>query len=130
MYQQLTIVGNLGADPEMRYLPDGTAVTNLRMATNRKWTDGSGVQHDETVWFRVSVWGKMAEAANQYLTKGRQVMVIGRLKADEFGNPRTYQANDGSTRASFEIVAEQIKFLGGAGQTATGAPVAEDNDPF
>lgn len=130
MYQQLTIVGNLGADPEMRYLPDGTAVTNLRVATNRKWTDGSGAQRDETVWFRVSVWGKMAEAVNQYLTKGRQVMVVGRLKADDSGNPRTYQASDGSTRASFEIVAEQVKFLGGSsGQS--GAPAAQDDDsPF
>lgn len=136
MFQQLTIVGNLGADPEMRYMPDGTAVTNLRLATNRKWTDGSGNVREETTWFRVSVWGKQAEACNQYLAKGRQVLVVGRLKADDSGNPRTYQANDGSTRASFEVTAEQVKFLGGAGQqgqgaAGAGAPAQDDDDlPF
>jgi len=132
MFQQLMIVGNLGADPELRYLPDGTPVTNLRVATNRKWTDKAGNPHDETTWFRVSVWGKSAEACNQYLSKGRQVMVIGRLKADEGGNPRTYQANDGSTRASYEVTAEDVRFIGGAGGASApvAAPVGSDDSPF
>ena len=134
MYQQLTLVGNLGSDPEMRYLPDGTAVTNFSVATNRKWTDGSGNPKEETVWFRVAVWGKQAEACNQYLSKGRQVFVTGRLKPDDTGSPRTYVANDGTTRASFEVTASEVKFLGGKdAQTATGgAPATQDDEdiPF
>ena len=76
MYQKLTIVGNLGQDPEMRYMPDGQAVTNLSVATNRRWPDrATGEMQEEVTWVRVSVWGKQAEAANQYLSKGRQVLV-------------------------------------------------------
>ena len=83
MFQKLIIAGNLGSDPEMRYLPNGQAVTNFSMASNRKWTDkATGEIQKETTWFRVSVWGAQAEAANQYLVKGRQVLIEGRLKPD------------------------------------------------
>ena len=76
MYQKVIIVGNLGTDPEMRYMPDGTAVTNFSVATNRRWTDrATGEPREETTWFRVSVWRQQAETANQYLSKGRQVLV-------------------------------------------------------
>ena len=67
MYQQIIIVGNLGSDPEMRYMPDGTAVTNFSVATNRKWTDGNGDPQEEVPWFRESAWGREAETSNQYL---------------------------------------------------------------
>jgi single-strand DNA-binding protein len=113
MFHKVILVGNLGRDPEMRYTPSGQAVTNLSVATNRRYTDSSGDTHEETVWFRVSVWGRQAEATNQYLSKGRQVLVEGRLVPDENGNPRTWTRQDGTTAASFEINAQTVRFLGG-----------------
>jgi single-strand DNA-binding protein len=104
MYQKVVIVGNLGSDPEKRYTQSGQAVTNFNVATNRRWTGGDGQPVDETTWFRVSVWGKQAEVAEQYLSKGRQVLVEGRMSVDrETGGPRVWQAQDGSWRASYEI---------------------------
>ncbi|MCA9962146.1 MAG: single-stranded DNA-binding protein, partial [Anaerolineales bacterium] len=90
MYQKIILVGNLGRDPEMRYMPDGTAVTSFSMATNRRWTDrASGQPVDETTWFRVSVWGRQAETANQYLSRGRKVLVEGVLVPDRAtGGPK------------------------------------------
>lgn len=115
MYQKLIIIGNLGGDPEMRYMPDGTAVTNFSVATNRRWTDGrTGDQREETTWIRVSVWGKQAESANQYLSKGSQVLVEGRLRPDpETGSPRLWTRQDGTVAASFEMTAFNVRFLSG-----------------
>lgn len=115
MYQKVIIVGNLGRDPEMRYMPDGTAVTSFSVATNRSWTDrSSGQQVDETTWFRVSVWGSQAEPCNQYLSKGRRVLVEGTLTPDrETGGPRLWTGQDGTVRASYELRARSVKFLGG-----------------
>jgi single-strand DNA-binding protein len=80
MYHTITVVGNLGRDPEMRYSPDGKPVTNFSVATNRKWTNADGTPGEETVWFRVACWGKLAEVCEQYLSKGRRVLVEGRLR--------------------------------------------------
>lgn len=115
MYQKIIIVGNLGGDPQMRYMPDGTAVTSFSVATNRRWNDrNSGQQVDETTWFRVSVWGRQAESANEYLSKGKQVLIEGRLKPDPAtGGPRMWTGQDGTMRASFEIFAESVRFMGG-----------------
>ncbi len=113
MFQKIILVGNLGRDPEMRYTPSGQAVTNLSIATNRRYTDSSGESRDETIWFRVSVWGKQAESVNQYLRKGRQVLVEGRLVGDENGNPRIWTRQDGTPGASFEVSAQTVRFLGG-----------------
>ena len=93
MFHKVLLVGNLGRDPEMRYTPSGQAVTNMSVATNRSYTDSSGEKVDETVWFRVSVWGKQAESVHQYLRKGRQVLVEGRMVPDENGNPRIWNRN-------------------------------------
>ena len=111
MYHKLTIVGNLGKDPEMKYTTDGKAVTTFSVAaSNRK---------DETVWFRVSTWDKQAETCNQYLHKGSKVLVEGALKADAQGNPRTYERKDGGGwAASFEVVASSVKFLSGKDEPA------------
>lgn len=77
MFQKLIIVGNLGSEPEMRYMPDGQAVTNFSLACNRRWNDRStGQQQEEVTWYRVSVWGRQAEAVNEYLSKGRQVLIL------------------------------------------------------
>jgi single-strand DNA-binding protein len=116
-YMKLVIVGNLGRDPELRYLHSGQAVANLSVAANRRWTDqATGQPQEEVCWFRVSVWGRQAEAANQYLSKGRQVLIEGRLRPDpETGGPRIYARNDGTAGASFEVVADRVQFLGGNG---------------
>lgn len=125
MYQKLTIVGNLGQDPEMRYTRDGTPVTNFSVATNRRWTAADGSQGEETVWFRVTVWRRMAEVCNEYLEKGRQVLVEGRLAPDsETGGPRVWTGRDGQPRASFEVTAQTVQFLGRAA-AAPGAGAAE-----
>ena len=140
MYHTIIIVGNLGGDPEMRYTPSGQAVTNFSVATNRQYTASSGETVKETTWFRVSVWGRQAEVANQYLSKGRQVLVEGRLKPDEYGGPRTWTGQDGVVRASFEVTAETVRFMGGRddvgdsygdnGYSETVPAQEEDDIPF
>ncbi|MBI5053057.1 MAG: single-stranded DNA-binding protein [Chloroflexi bacterium] len=144
MYQKLIIAGNLGKDPEMRYSPSGDAVTNLNVATSRKYTDKSGQQVEETIWVRVSVWGKQAEACNQYLKKGRAVLVEGRLNADKAtGGPRIFTRQDGTSGASFEMTADTVRFLSSAQREGDGAsaasgaqvlhdapPTDEENIPF
>lgn len=114
MYQLVVISGNLGQDPEMRYLPDGTAVTNLSVAVNDNYTAANGEKVERHAWFRVSVWGKQAEAANQYLEKGRAVLVEGTLTYDpETHGPKVFRRNDGTAGASFEVRAKSVKFIGG-----------------
>ena len=117
MYQKVTIVGNLGNDPEMRYTASGVPVTRFSVATNRRWTSADGSPVEETVWFRVSAWRGLAETCNQYLSKGRQVMVEGRLVPDrETGGPRVWTGNDGVARSSYELSANDVRFLGGKGE--------------
>jgi single-strand DNA-binding protein len=130
MYQKLIIAGHLGKDPEMRYASNGDAVTNLSVATNRKYTDKNSQLVKETTWFRVSVWGKQAETCNQYLKKGSAVLVEGRLNADkETGGPRLYTKSDGTSGASFEITATEVKFLGGGSPNGdAGNPQAETSE--
>ena len=114
MYSKIVIVGNLGSDPELRYTPQGDGVCSFSVATNRRWTGGDGQPAEETTWFRVSAWGKQAESCNQYLSKGRQVLVEGRLTPDrETGGPRIWTDNNGNQRASYEIRALSVQFLGG-----------------
>jgi single-strand DNA-binding protein len=117
MYQQIIIVGNLGKDPEMRYTPSGTPVTSMNIATNRKYTGSDGQVVKETTWFRVSVFGKMAETCAQYLKKGSAVLVEGRLTPDKSsGGPRTYQRQDGTQGATYEVFANNVRFLGSRGE--------------
>lgn len=131
MYQKITIVGNLGRDPEMRYTPEGTPVTNFSIATNRRWTGRDGQQREETAWFRVTAWRRTAEVCNQYLSKGRQVLVEGRLNPDpETGGPRVWTGNDGVARASYEVTAQRVLFLQGRGEApAAGAPGQFEEPP-
>jgi single-strand DNA-binding protein len=139
MYQKIVIVGNLGRDPEMRYTPSGQAVTNFSVATNRRYTGSNGERIDETIWFRVSAWGRLAETTNQYLKKGSKVLVEGRLTADPAtGGPRIWQDQSGGSRASFEISAQTVQFLSTRGEDEYGAHEdgggmireAEDDVPF
>ena len=134
MYQQLTIIGRLGADPELRYTPTGTAVCSFNVATDRTWNNDQGVKQVETTWHRVTVWRKHAEVCAQYLSKGKMVLVTGSVKASGFTN------RDGQISASLEVTADQVKFLSGSGSGATdgagsasgatGAAVDEEAIPF
>lgn len=136
MFQKIILAGNLGRDPEMRYTQSGTPVTNFSMATNEKWTDSDGGPQERTTWWRVTCWGRLGETVNQYLSKGRQVLVECRINPDpETGGPRVYQRNDGSWGAQYEVTALTVKFLGGGGngQEAPDAPdvdVDADSIPF
>ncbi|MGA2112199.1 MAG: single-stranded DNA-binding protein [Anaerolineales bacterium] len=139
MFHKIFVVGNLGRDPEMRYTPNGQAVTSFPVAVNRRYNDSNGQPVEETIWFRISAWGKQAELCKQYLSKGRQVLVEGRLNPDRAtGNPRTFTRQDGSVGSSYEVVAETVRFLGGRGEgtesadtsAAAPAPSTEEEIPF
>ena len=110
--QKCEIIGRLGVDPEMRYTPSGQPVANFSVAANRKYKNAAGETVKETTWFKVSAWGRLAEACNSYLHKGSQVYVEGRLVADPAtGGPRIWSRQDGSPAASFEIRADSVDFL-------------------
>lgn len=142
MYQKIIIVGYVGSSPEMRYMPDGTAVTNFSLATSERWTDkNTGQIKDKTTWFRVNVWGRQAETSNEHLVKGSKVLVEGKLDCDQTtGGPKTFTRKDGTTSASFELKAETVRFLSGKSDVqdssyghSTGSQaetVEEDEVPF
>ena len=111
---KVILVGRLGADPEVRYTQKGTPVANMRMATNRNYTDSSGEKREETEWHRIVVFGNQAEACGQYLSKGRQIYVEGRLQTREWTD------NDGRDRYTTEVVANNVQFLSGGGQGGGG----------
>lgn len=113
MYQQIIIVGNVGGDPEMRYTQSGTPVTSFSVAVNKRWTGQGGQRQEKVTWFRVSAWRQLAELASQYLAKGRQVMVVGEVE-----EPNVWTDQSGNNRASLEITAREIRFLGGRDDTA------------
>jgi single-strand DNA-binding protein len=122
MYQQITLIGNLGGDPELRYTPGGVPVCSFSLAVNKSWTDDNG-KHDKTTWFRVTAWRKSAEIAAQYLTKGKQVLIVGEME-----DARAYTDKSGEVRASLEVTAQTIKFLGGAGaKDASGNGAASES---
>ena len=102
---RITIIGNLGNEPEMRFTPSGRPVTSFRVATNWRYTTPEGERKEETEWFSVVAWGRLAEQCNQFLTKGRLVYVEGRLRL------RTWDGQDGQRRSRNEIVADRVKFL-------------------
>ena len=132
MYQKIVIVGNLGGDPESRFTPSGQMVTNFSVATNRQYTDAEGQRVKETVWFRVSAWGRQAETCNQYLRRGSKVLIEGRLTADpNTGGPRLWSGSDGAMRASYEITAQSVNFLStrAEDEQPQGAPL-DDELPF
>lgn len=104
---KIQIIGNLGNDPEMRFTPQGQAVTSFRVAVNRKWNDRDGGTREETIWFRVSAWERLAEICNQYLSKGRQVYIEGRMRP-----PQVFTDRNGEARSSLEIRATEMVMLG------------------
>ena len=107
-WHQTIIVGNLGGDPELRYMQSGRAVCNFSVAVSERWRDRqSNEQREKTTWYRVAVWGNQAETCNTYLSRGRQVMVIGNVQA------RGYVNNNGEAAASLDLTARDVRFLGG-----------------
>jgi len=128
MFTTVIIAGNLGGAPEMRYFPDGQAVTSFSVATGKKWTDkATGEARETTTWFRVSVFGKQAEDCNQYLSKGSKVLVEGELKADpQTGAPRLWTRQDGTVGTSFEVNASTVRFLSSRGDRGGGGYAAGD----
>ena len=125
-FHTVVLVGNLGRDPEMRYAPEGTAVTNFSVAVDDSYKNAQGTKVEKTIWFRVSTWGKQAEACNQYLKKGKKVLVEGRLQIDpKTGGPVVYERRDGGFGAAFEIRASTVRFLSGRSDDEGGGGVAE-----
>lgn len=124
------LIGNLTRDPELRYTPGGTAVANLGLAVNRRYTNGSGEVKEETTFLTVVVWAKQAETVAQYLRKGSPALIEGRLQS------RTWETKDGEKRAAVEVVAERVQFLGrkpegaAAPEPEAPAPADEDEVPF
>src|SRR6187549_3955024 len=111
---KVILVGNLGRDAELRYTPSGAAVATLNMATTEVWTDRNGQRQEKTEWHRVVLWGKQAESLQEYLTKGKQIYVEGRLQT------RQWDDKDGNKRYTTEIKADRITLLGGAGGRGSG----------
>ena len=125
---KIMIIGNLGRDPEMRYTPSGRPVTTFSVATSRSWNTADGEKRVETEWFNVVAWGNLAEICKQYLAKGQQVYVEGRLQT------RHWDDADGNKHTSVEIVANEMIILGDRRETSdasTGEPETEEDEfPF
>jgi single-strand DNA-binding protein len=115
MFQQITLVGNLGRDPEMRYTPSGVPVASFSVATSKRYQSQDGQWQEKTIWFRVTAWRKTAETVSQYLTKGSKVLIIGELE-----EPRPWTDKEGNTQVSLEVTAQTIRFLSPRGETAGG----------
>jgi len=111
---KVILVGNLGRDAELRYTPGGAAVATLNMATTENWTDKSGQKQEKTEWHRVVFWGKVAESLTEYLTKGKQIYIEGRLET------RQWNDKDGNKRYTTEIKGDKIVLLGGGGGGRSG----------
>ena len=109
-YQKLIIVGNVGRDPELRYVGSGVAVTDISVAVMKKWTDAQGNKQETTTWYKVVCWRKTAEIVAQYVRKGKQVLVVAsQIEAE------TYQARDGQSRTQLKVTADEVRLLGGRG---------------
>ncbi len=109
---KVILLGRLGQDPELKYTPGGSAVCNFSLATTESWTDKSGQKQEKTEWHRIVVWGKLAELCNQYLAKGRQAFLEGRLQT------RDWTDKDGNKRYTTEILASTVQFIGGPSANA------------
>src|ERR1043165_1959496 len=119
---KVILVGNLGADPEVRYTPSGQPVANFRIATSESWMDKAGQKQERTEWHRIVVWGKLAEICGKHLSKGRQIYVEGRLQT------RDYLDKDQKKTYVAEIVASPVQFLGAAGERSSDGPARSNSN--
>ncbi len=122
MYQQITLIGNLGNEPELRYTPSGVPVASFNLAVKKSWSDSEGGKQEKTTWFRVTAWRKLAEIAGQHLLKGKQVLIVGEME-----DARAFTDKEGNNRASLEVTAQTIKFLG-TKDTGSNTPVPASAD--
>jgi single-strand DNA-binding protein len=116
MLNKVILIGRLGRDPEVRYMPNGEAVCNFSVATSESWKDKNGQRQEATEWHNVTMYRKLAEIAGQYLTKGSQVYLEGKIQS------RKYQGKDGIERTAYEIIANEMKMLGGNDQATQEQP--------
>jgi single-strand DNA-binding protein len=119
-FNKIILVGNLGRDPELRYTPQGTPVCSFTMATNERRKDRAGETQDQTTWFRVTLWGRQAETASQFLTKGRSVYIEGRLRVEEWTD------RDSRSRYTLEVHATDMQFIGGKSDESQAPTRSED----
>ena len=122
-YQYTVIEGNVGKEPELRYLTDGTPVCSFSVAVNRAWTK-NGEKKETVTWFKVTAWKKLAELCNEYLQKGQNVLVSGDVSVS------AYTDRAGQPAASLELRANTVRFLGKRGESSEAAPDSEDETPF
>jgi single-strand DNA-binding protein len=141
MFQRVTLIGNVGRDPEMRYTQDGTPVTSFSVATSKRiskernpncpngWKESyNGKNWEVTTWWRVTAWRFLAETVNQYVTKGMTVFVEGEVQGETVDgtlNPRVWTGNDGVAKASWELTARDVKFMSRGGEGSGGPPIGE-----
>jgi len=133
MANQIQLVmyeGYMADDPDMRYTPDGKAVVNFRMGSNRKYKKANGEEVKETIWLKISAWGKLAEIVNQYTAKGSHVVVSGILRAGENGSPNVYELKSGGHGASYEITANEVRILKGKEREVNPVEDTEEDIPF
>jgi single-strand DNA-binding protein len=123
LINKVILLGNLGRDPEVRYTQNGMAVATLSVATNERWRDKDGQSQERTEWHRVIAWGKQAEFCSNYLTKGRQVFVEGRIQT------RSWEDRDGQKKYTTEIVAQTVQAIGGRREGGAGGSDFEGGEP-
>ncbi|MEC9465728.1 MAG: single-stranded DNA-binding protein [Myxococcota bacterium] len=111
---KVILMGRLGADPEVRYTPNGQAVAQFSLATSRQWKDNTGQRQEKTEWHRIVAWGKTAELCGEYLSKGRQVYLEGRIEY------RTWDDKEGNKRYTTEVIAREVQFIGGRNDAGGG----------
>ena len=123
MLNKVILIGRLGRDPEVRYMPNGEAVCNFSVATSEKYTDKNGQRQESTEWHNVTMYRKLAEIAGKYLTKGSQVYLEGKIQS------RKYQDKNGVERTAYDIIVNEMKMLGGGGNDGQQAQSAQSETP-
>jgi len=119
---KVILIGRLGSNPEVRFTPSGSAVANFNVATNESWNDKNGQKQERTEWHRIVVWGKLAQLCGEYLAKGRQVYLEGRLQT------RQWQDKEGQTKYTTEVIANTVQFLGAGKGEGAGAGASRGNE--
>jgi len=120
---KVILIGNLGKDPDLRYTPGGQAVASFSLATSEKWRDKEGIMQDKTEWHNIVLWGRQAELAKEYLAKGRQVYIEGRIQT------RSWDDKDGNKRYITEVVGQRMQFLGAKGGAEKETPTGDVPEP-
>lgn len=122
-FNQATLIGNLGKDPDLRFTGSGKAVCNFSIATSSSWVDNDGKKQERVEWHNIKVWGKQGESCAKYLSKGRQVLVVGEIRT------RSYDDRDGNKRYITEIIAQNVRFLGGGKRDEEGTDRHTASEP-